>query len=45
MKQWQMIIWKPSKERIEPIDADSLADAFEVADDEIERIFQTLKNS
>ena len=42
---WKMIIWKPSKERIEPIDADSLADAFEVIEDEIERIFQTLKNS
>lgn len=42
---WKMIIWKPSRERIEPIDEDSLADAFEVADDEIERIFKHLKNS
>lgn len=41
---WKMIIWKP-KERIEPIDADSLADAFEVADDEIERIYLSIKNS
>ena len=44
MKDWKMIIRQP-KERIEPIDADSLADAFEVIEDEIERIFQTLKNS
>ena len=42
---WETIIWKPSKERIEPIDADSLADAFEVADDEIERIYLSIKNS
>lgn len=45
MKQWQMIIWKPKKERIEAIDPDSLADAFEVADDEIERIYSNIKNS
>ena len=45
MKQWQMIIWKPSQERIEAIDPDSLADAFEVIEDEIETLFQTLKNS
>ena len=45
MKDWKTIIWQPSKERIEPIDADSLSDAFEVIEDEIERIFQTLKNS
>ena len=43
MKQWQMIIWKPKKERIEAIDPDSLADAFEVIEDEIETLFQTLK--
>lgn len=42
---WKTIIWKPSQERIEPIDADSLADAFEVIEDEIETLFQTLKNS
>ena len=41
---WKTIIWKP-KERIEPIDPDSLADAFEVIEDEIETLFQTLKNS
>lgn len=41
---WKTIIWKP-QERIEPIDADSLADAFEVIEDEIETLFQTLKNS
>ena len=41
---WKTIIWKPKKERIEPIDADSLADAFEVADDEIEKLFIELLN-
>ena len=45
MKQWQMIIWKPKKERIEAIDPDSLADAFEVIEDEIERIYSNIKNS
>ena len=42
---WKMIIWKQPQERIEPIDPDSLADAFEVADDEIERIYSNIKNS
>lgn len=42
---WKMIIWKPSNERIEPIDADSLSDAFEVIEDEIERIYLSIKNS
>lgn len=31
------------REHIEPIDPDSLNDAFEVADNEIEHIYQTLK--
>ena len=44
MKDWKTIIWQPSKERIEPIDADSLSDAFEVADDEIEKLFIELLN-
>lgn len=43
MKDWKMIIWKP-KERIEPINPDSLSDAFEVADDEIEKLFIELLN-
>lgn len=33
----------PRKERIEPIDPDCLEDAFQVASDEIERIFNFLK--
>ena len=45
MKDWKMTIWKPSRERIEPINPDSLSDAFEVADDEIERIYLNIKNS
>ena len=45
MKDWKMIIWKPSRERIEPIDPDSLSDAFEVADDEIEKVFFELLKS
>lgn len=41
---WKMIIWEGKKERIEPINPDSLADAFEVADDEIEKVFFELLN-
>ena len=42
---WKVIIWEGRKERIEPINPDSLSDAFEVADDEIERIYLNIKNS
>ena len=41
---WKMIIWEGRKERIEPINPDSLSDAFEVADDEIEKVFFELLN-